>query len=64
MKSTLNLRGEILDERSCWLQELGVTSITLYRWAKNPDFPQPRKIGNNLYFNRRAMEEFLLNHNT
>lgn len=41
-------------------REFGITSMTLYRWTRNPKlaFPQPVKINTRSYRSRRELEAY------
>lgn len=38
-------------------EALGVSRTTLWRWAKEPDFPKPIKRGNTILFDIDAVEK-------
>lgn len=50
---------ELVPDPQVWL-ELGISSMTGYRWTHDPhlDFPKAVKIRNRNYRTRRALEDF------
>ena len=40
-------------------EALGVSRTSLWRWAKEPDFPKPIKRGNTILFDIDAVEKWL-----
>ena len=41
------------------VEALAVSRQTIYRWSKDPTFPQPIKRGNTVLFNMSAVESWL-----
>jgi len=64
MKHTLILSNEIFDDSEIVRDTLGITKITQSRWVKAGRLPKPLKLGNKLYFNRKEVENYLLNSKT
>jgi predicted site-specific integrase-resolvase len=64
MKNTLILASEVYDDSELVRDTLGISKITQSRWVKAGRLPRPLKLGNKLYFNRREVEDYLLNTKT
>ena len=50
---------ELVPDPVVW-REFGITSMTLYRWSRDPslNFPRAMKINNRNFRSRRSLEEF------
>jgi predicted site-specific integrase-resolvase len=64
MKDTLILANEVYDDSQIVRDALDITKITMSRWIKAGRLPKPLRLGNKNYFNRKEVEQFLLNTKT
>jgi predicted site-specific integrase-resolvase len=60
MKPTIILQDQVYDSAATVVEKLGIRPLTLTRWTKKGKLPQPVKLGQRLYYNRRAVEDTLL----
>jgi hypothetical protein len=58
-KPTQLVHDQLVPDPQVW-REFGITSMTGWRWTRDPklDFPPPVKIRNRCFRSRRQLEEF------
>jgi predicted DNA-binding transcriptional regulator AlpA len=60
MKVTIVLKGQEYDNSTAIADKYGITYMTLYKWTKAGLLPQPVKLGRRVFYNRQAVENYLL----
>jgi predicted site-specific integrase-resolvase len=62
MKETVEVRGDPYDSAITVMDRYGITRMTLLTWTKE-GLPKPIKLGKRLFYNRRDIENYLLQSN-
>lgn len=60
MRDTVVIGDKVFERDRMLREALGFSAATQWRWIRSGRLPEPLKLGNLSYFNRREVEEVLL----
>jgi predicted DNA-binding transcriptional regulator AlpA len=60
VKATITLKAQAYDSARVLKKKYGIYYPTLVKWAQTGILPEPVKIGRFVYYNREAVENYLL----